>query len=174
MLGTSLKVFIHPSAIVDEGAIIGCGTKVWHFSHIMSGARIGNNCVLGQNVFVADGAVLGNKVKVQNNVSIYSGVICDDGVFIGPSVVFTNVLKPRSFNPVNGDYVKTRVHSCATIGANATIVCGVTIGENAFVAAGAVVTHDVPPNSVVMGNPAKVKGIVDDCYHVNEGYFDYY
>ena len=148
----------HETAVVDDGAKIGEGTAIWHFSHIMSGVIIGKNCNLGQNVFVADGVILGDNVKVQNNVSIYEGVICDDDVFLGPSMVFTNVNNPRSSVIRKGEYLKTLVGKGATIGANATIVCGHNIGEHAFIGAGAVVTKHVPAYALVVGNPARHLG----------------
>ena len=150
--------FAHPTAVIDEGAKIGNGTSIWHFSHVMPGVIIGNNCNLGQNVFVANGVILGDNVKIQNNVSIYEGVICDDDVFLGPSMVFTNVNNPRSAVNRKGEYLKTWVGKGATIGANATIVCGHNIGEYAFVGAGAVVTKDVPAYALVVGNPARQIG----------------
>lgn len=158
-------VFIHQSAYVDDGAAIGPGTKIWHFCHIMTGAAIGANCSLGQNVFVARGCTIGNNVKIQNNVSIYEGVTLEDDVFCGPSMVFTNVRTPRSAFPRKGieSYAETRVKRGATIGANATVVCGVTIHEWAFVAAGAVVTKDVPPYALVAGVPGRVIGAVCQC-----------
>lgn len=157
--------FVHESAYVDEGAKIGKGTKIWHFSHIMAGAEIGENCTLGQNVFVARNVKIGNNVKIQNNVSLYEGVILEDYVFCGPSMVFTNVKTPRSAYPRNTseDYVKTLVKKGASIGANATVVCGVSIGEWAFVAAGAVVTKDVPPYALVAGVPARQIGWACEC-----------
>lgn len=153
-----LAYYTHPSSIVDEGAQIGGGSKIWHFSHIMSGAVIGQNCNLGQNVFIANGVVLGDNVKVQNNVSIYEGVICEDDVFLGPSMVFTNVNNPRSAVNRKGEYLKTQVGKGATIGANATIVCGHNIGKYAFIGAGAVVTKNIPDYALVVGNPAKQLG----------------
>lgn len=150
--------FVHPSAIVDEGCLIGKGTKIWHFSHIMSNCRIGENCNLGQNVVVSPDVVLGNNVKVQNNVSIYTGVICEEDVFLGPSMVFTNVINPRSAVNRKSEYKKTFVRKGASIGANATIICGIEIGTFAFIAAGAVVTKDVPAYALVVGNPARQKG----------------
>lgn len=152
--------FVHESAYVDEGAIIGQGTKIWHFCHILSKAKIGKNCSLGQNVFVANNVVVGNGCKIQNNVSLYEGVILEDYVFCGPSMVFTNVKTPRCEFPRNtsNDYVTTLVKRGASIGANATIVCGVTLHEYAFIAAGAVVTKDVPAYAIVAGVPAKITG----------------
>lgn len=150
--------FVHPTAIIDPGAQIGAGTKIWHFSHIMEGAIIGANCSLGQNVFVASGVKIGRGTKVQNNVSIYSGVICEEEVFLGPSMVFTNVSNPRSAVNRKGAYEKTLVQRGATIGANATIVCGLRIGRYAFIGAGAVVTKDVPDYALIVGNPARQLG----------------
>lgn len=157
--------FAHPTAVIDEGAEIGKGTTIWHFTHIMPQSKIGNNCNLGQNVVVLPGAILGNNVKVQNNVSIYTGVICEDDVFLGPSCVFTNVINPRSAIARKDQYKKTVVKKGATIGANATIICGNTIYEFAFVAAGAVVTKDVKPYSLVAGNPARHIGWVSEYGH---------
>ena len=157
--------FVHPTAIVDPGAQIGVATKIWHFSHIMPEARIGSNCSLGQNVYVANGVEIGNHVKIQNNVSIYEGVILEDYVFCGPSMVFTNVRTPRSAFPRNtkDDYHVTRVKHGASLGANCTIVCGVTVGAWAFAAAGAVVTKDVPDHALVAGVPAKIIGWACEC-----------
>jgi UDP-2-acetamido-3-amino-2,3-dideoxy-glucuronate N-acetyltransferase len=157
--------FVHDSAIVDEGAKVGSDTKIWHFSHVMKGAQIGESCSLGQNVFVANQVKIGNRVKIQNNVSIYEGVILEDHVFCGPSMVFTNVKNPRSAFPRNtaNDYLQTRVQEGASIGANATIVCGTTIGKWAFIAAGAVVTKDVPAYGVVGGVPARLMGWMCEC-----------
>lgn len=152
------KYFAHESAVIDEGSEIGAGSKIWHFSHIMSDCKIGENCNLGQNVVVSPNVVLGNNVKVQNNVSIYTGVVCEDDVFLGPSAVFTNIVNPRSAVVRRGSYVKTNVGKGATIGANATIVCGNSIGEFAFIGAGAVVTKDIPAFALVVGNPAKQTG----------------
>lgn len=150
--------YAHPTAIIDEGAQIGAGSKIWHFCHIMPGAIIGDQCIFGQNVFVADQVVLGKRVKVQNNVSIYTGVTCEDDVFLGPSMVFTNVINPRSAVNRKNEYLKTIVRQGATIGANATIVCGITIGQYAFIGAGAVVTKNVPDFALVVGNPARQTG----------------
>lgn len=150
--------YAHPSAFIDEGALIGEGTKIWHFSHIMKDAVLGANCNVGQNVVVSPEVVLGKNVKVQNNVSIYTGVICEDDVFLGPSMVFTNVLNPRSAVNRRGEYLQTRVGRGASIGANATIVCGHDIGEYAFIGAGAVVTKEVKPFALVVGNPARQIG----------------
>lgn len=149
---------IHPTAIVDPGASIGDGTKIWHFCHVMEGSVIGKNCTLGQNVFVASGVVMGNNVKIQNNVSVYTGVICEDDVFLGPSVVFTNVLNPRSEVNRKNSYQKIIVEKGATIGANATIVCGISLGRYCFIGAGAVVIRDVPAYALVVGNPARQTG----------------
>lgn len=150
--------FAHPSAIIDKGSSIGEGTKIWHFSHVMTDCVIGKNCNIGQNVVVSPGVVLGNNVKIQNNVSIYTGVICDDDVFLGPSCVFTNVINPRSAVNRRGEFAKTHVGTGASIGANATIVCGHDIGRFAFIGAGAVVTKNVPDYALVVGNPAKQIG----------------
>jgi len=157
------EYFVHPTAVIDEPLEIGEGTKIWHFSHIMSGARIGKNCNIGQNVFIDSGAILGNNIKVQNSVSIYSGVILEDDVFCGPSMVFTNVFNPRSFISRKKEFRKTLVGKGATIGANSTIVCGNMIGQYAFIGASAVVTKDVPDYALVYGNPGKVKGWVCQC-----------
>lgn len=151
-------VFVHPSSVVDEGATIGSGSKVWHFSHVMSGATIGERCVLGQNVYVGSRAVLGNGVKVQNNVSLYDDVIVEDDVFLGPSCVLTNVVNPRAFVERKDEYRRTVIKRGASVGANATIVCGVTLGEYCFVGAGAVVTRDVPAYALVYGTPAQQHG----------------
>ena len=150
--------FIHTTAVVDPGAIIGENTRIWHFCHISSGSVLGENCVLGQNVFVASKVVLGNNVKVQNNVSLYTGVICEDDVFLGPSMVFTNVINPRSRINRKNDFKNTCVKKGATVGANATIVCGITLGQYCFVGAGSVVTKDVMDYALVIGNPAKQVG----------------
>jgi len=151
----------HPTAVIDEGAKIGKGTIVWHFSHIMSGAVVGEHCTIGQNVFIASQVHLGNNVKVQNNVSVYAGVTCEDDVFLGPSCVFTNVINPRSFIPRKEEFRPTRVKKGATIGANATILCGIAIGEYAMIGAGAVVTKDVPDYALIVGNPGKQTGWVN-------------
>lgn len=150
--------FAHETAVIDKDCIIGQGTKIWHFSHIMSGSSIGKNCNIGQNVVVSPEVILGNNVKVQNNVSIYTGVICEDDVFLGPSMVFTNVINPRSAVNRRGKYEKTLVKKGVSIGANATIICGITIGEYAFIGAGTVVTKDVKPYALIVGNPGKQKG----------------
>lgn len=150
--------FAHPTAVIDEGCVIGKGTKIWHFSHLMSGCKIGENCSIGQNVFIASNVVLGKNVKVQNNVSIYEGVLCEEDVFLGPSMVFTNVMNPRSAFSRRGKYQKTIVRKGATIGANATIICGNEIGAHSFIGAGAVVTKNVMPYALIVGNPAKQKG----------------
>ena len=149
---------IHETAVVEEGAKIGKGTKIWHFSHLMPGCTLGENCNIGQNVFIANQVKLGNNVKVQNNVSIYTGVVCEDDVFLGPSMVFTNVLNPRSAVNRKSEYRTTHVGKGATIGANATIVCGHHIGKYAFIGAGAVVTKAVPAYALMVGNPAKQIG----------------
>jgi len=153
-----LDYYKHPSAFVDENCIIGNGTKIWHFSHIMSGCKLGLNCNIGQNVVISPDVILGNNVKVQNNVSLYTGVTCGDDVFLGPSCVFTNVTNPRSAVNRKGLYAKTHVGQGATIGANATIVCGHDIGEYAFIGAGSVVTKNIPPYALIVGNPGKQIG----------------
>lgn len=155
--------FVHESSYIDEPCEIGRGTKIWHFSHIMQNCKIGNNCNIGQNVVISPNVILGNGVKIQNNVSVYTGVICEDNVFLGPSCVFTNVMNPRSFISRRNEYKKTIIGKGASIGANATIVCGHNIGKYAFIAAGAVVTKDVPDYALVMGNPARVKYYVCEC-----------
>jgi len=152
------EYFVHPSSYVDEGAEIGAGTKIWHFCHVMSGARIGENCVLGQNVFVGRNVRIGNGVKIQNNVSVYEGVILEDDVFCGPSMVFTNVINPRSEIERKSEFKTTLVKRGATFGANCTIVCGVTIGRYSFIGAGAVVTKDVPDYALMVGVPARQVG----------------
>ena len=160
-----MSYFNHETVIIDEGCDIGEGTKIWHFSHIMSNCEIGKNCNIGQNVMVSTGVILGENVKIQNNVSIYEGVICEDDVFLGPSVVFTNIVNPRSAVSRKGDYIKTRVKKGATIGANATLVCGNDIGQFAFVGAGAVVTKSVLPYALIVGNPAKQIGWMSEYGH---------
>lgn len=157
--------FAHPTAVIDEGCIIGEGTKIWHFSHVMSGCTIGRNCNIGQNVVISPEVILGNNVKVQNNVSIYTGVVCEDDVFLGPSMVFTNVTNPRSAVNRRGQYARTVVKRGASIGANATIVCGHDIGEFAFIGAGAVVTKHVPAYALVVGNPARQTGWMSEFGH---------
>lgn len=158
-------VYIHPSAVVDSPCSLGEGTHIWHFCHLMAGCVIGSNCQLGQNVMVAPGVVLGKGVKVQNNVSLYTGVVCEDDVFIGPSVVFTNVFNPRSAISRKDQYKPTVVRKGATIGANATVVCGIEIGHFAFVGAGAVVTREVKPYALVVGNPARQTGWMSEYGH---------
>src|ERR1700730_17600373 len=160
-----MSYFSHPTAVIDEGCQIGSGTKIWHFSHIMANCIIGINCNLGQNVFVSPEVVLGNNVKVQNNVSIYTGVICEDDVFLGPSMVFTNVINPRSAVDRKNQYRKTIVRRGASVGANATIICGFEIGEFALIGAGAVVTKSVPAFGLVVGNPAEQIGWVSEYGH---------
>jgi UDP-2-acetamido-3-amino-2,3-dideoxy-glucuronate N-acetyltransferase len=160
-----MEYFAHESAIIDSGCSIGKGTKIWHFSHIMTGAKIGDECNIGQNVVISPEVVLGDRCKVQNNVSIYTGVTCEDEVFLGPSMVFTNIINPRSAIIRKEQYAKTRVRKGASIGANATIVCGFEIGEYAFIGAGAVVTKEVLPYALVVGNPAKQTGWMSEYGH---------
>ena len=168
-----MDYYVHESSYVDEGASVGVGTKIWHFCHIQSGAVIGENCSLGQNVNVAGGARIGDRCKLQNNVSVYDGVVLEDGVFCGPSCVFTNDLTPRAEYPKGKEnYKKTIVRKGASIGANATIVCGHTLGEYSLVAAGAVVTSDVPAYALVAGVPARVIGRVDEKGNIVEWYRD--
>ena len=155
--------FAHQSSCIDAGAEIGEGTKVWHFCHVMSGARIGRGCNIGQNVMIAAGVVIGDNVKIQNNVSIYTGVVLEDDVFCGPSMVFTNVVNPRAHVSRKAEYQQTLVRRGATIGANATVICGHNIGRFAFVAAGAVVTRDVPDHALVVGNPGRITGWMCEC-----------
>ncbi len=155
--------FVHESTYIDEPCEIGKDTKIWHFSHIMMNAKIGNRCNIGQNVVISPGVIIGNNVKIQNNVSVYTGVICEDDVFLGPSCVFTNVINPRSFIERKEEYKKTIVKKGASIGANATIVCGYDIGKYAFIGAGAVVTKNVPDYALVVGNPARIIGYVCQC-----------
>jgi UDP-2-acetamido-3-amino-2,3-dideoxy-glucuronate N-acetyltransferase len=157
--------FAHDSAIIDAGSIIGKGTKIWHFTHIMSDCEIGENCNIGQNVVVSPKVRLGNNVKVQNNVSIYTGVVCEDDVFLGPSMVFTNVINPRSAVNRSSQFISTHVKKGVTIGANATILCGITLGEYCFIGAGAVVTKNVKPYALVTGNPARQTGWVSEFGH---------
>lgn len=157
--------FAHETAVIDDGVEIGAGTRIWHFSHVMTGSKIGENCNLGQNVVVSPQVILGKNVKVQNNVSIYTGVICEDDVFLGPSMVFTNVINPRSAVIRRDEYVKTVVEKGATIGANATIVCGNKIGKFAFIGAGAVVIREVKPYALVVGNPSKQIGWMSEFGH---------
>jgi UDP-2-acetamido-3-amino-2,3-dideoxy-glucuronate N-acetyltransferase len=159
------EYFAHETAVIDDGCTIGKGTKIWHFSHVMTGAVIGESCNLGQNVVVSPGVRLGRNVKVQNNVSIYSGVICDDDVFLGPSMVFTNIINPRSEIVRKDSYQETIVEKGATVGANSTIICGTIIGRYAFIGAGAVVTRDVKPYALVMGNPARQTGWMSEYGH---------
>ena len=157
--------FSHETAVIDDGCQIGAGTKIWHFTHIMPDCIIGEKCNIGQNVVVSPGVVLGNNVKVQNNVSIYTGVICEDDVFLGPSMVFTNIRNPRSAVIRKDQYVKTLVRKGASIGANATIVCGITIGEFGFIGAGAVVVKDVKPYALILGNPGRQVGWMSEFGH---------
>lgn len=157
--------FAHETAVIDEGCEIGEGSKIWHFSHIMPGAKLGKKCNVGQNVVISPEVTLGNNVKVQNNVSIYTGVICEDDVFLGPSMVFTNIRNPRSAVVRRDQYVETLVKKGATIGANSTIVCGITIGEFSFIGAGAVVVKDVLPYALVLGNPARHVGWMSEYGH---------
>jgi len=164
-MGDQMSYFKHETAIVDGSVEIGEGTKIWHFSHICSGVKIGKNCKLGQNVFVQNNVSIGNNAKIQNNVSIYAGVTLEDYVFCGPSMVFTNILNPRCKYPQEtpDKYVKTLVKNGASLGANCTIVCGITIGRNAFIGAGAVVTKNVPDYALVYGSPARIRGWICEC-----------
>ena len=155
--------FVHESSYVDDGVEIGEGTKIWHFCHIMKGCSIGENCNIGQNVVISPDVVLGNGVKIQNNVSVYTGVVCEDDVFLGPSCVFTNVINPRAFVERKSEYRRTTLKKGASVGANATIVCGHDVGRYAFVGAGSVVTRDVPDYAMVYGSPARVRGYVCRC-----------
>jgi UDP-2-acetamido-3-amino-2,3-dideoxy-glucuronate N-acetyltransferase len=164
-MGEEKNYFAHESAFIDEGCKIGNGTKIWHFSHIMSNCALGENCNIGQNVVISPNVTLGRNVKVQNNVSIYTGVICEDDVFLGPSMVFTNVINPRSAVNRKSEYAKTTVKKGASIGANATIVCGNDIGEFAFIGAGAVVTKSVPAYALLVGNPARQTGWMSEYGH---------
>jgi UDP-2-acetamido-3-amino-2,3-dideoxy-glucuronate N-acetyltransferase len=169
MIASKKDYFVHESSYIDENVLIGEGTKIWHFSHIQSGSEIGKNCSVGQNVNIGNNVKIGNHVKIQNNVSVYEGVELEDYVFCGPSMVFTNIKVPRSEFPQRGSeyYQKTLVKKSASIGANATIVCGVTIGEYALIGSGAVVTKDVPDYALVIGNPGRVVGIVDKKGYIN-------
>lgn len=160
-----MEYYAHQTAVIDEGCTIGKGTKIWHFSHIMKDSVIGENCNLGQNVVISPGVVLGRNVKVQNNVSVYTGVICEDDVFLGPSMVFTNVINPRSAVARKDQYLKTLVKKGATIGANATIICGNTIGRYSFIGAGAVITKNVEDYALVLGNPARQTGWMSEYGH---------
>lgn len=160
---TDKEYFVHESSYIDEPCEIGAGTKIWHFSHIMKDSKIGRNCNIGQNVVISPGVVLGDNVKIQNNVSVYTGVICEDDVFLGPSCVFTNVINPRSAVIRKDEYKETIVKKGASIGANATIVCGNNIGRYAFIGAGAVVTKGVPDYALAVGNPARIIGYVCEC-----------
>jgi UDP-2-acetamido-3-amino-2,3-dideoxy-glucuronate N-acetyltransferase len=160
---TPQQFFIHESSYVDEPCVIGTGTKIWHFSHIMKHCRIGDNCNIGQNVVISPDVVIGNNVKIQNNVSVYTGCILEDDVFCGPSMVFTNVVNPRSHVIRRDEYKTTLVRRGASMGANSTIVCGVTIGRYAFIGAGSVVTHDVPDYALLYGNPARIRGWMCAC-----------
>ncbi|OFX22950.1 MAG: hexapeptide transferase [Bacteroidetes bacterium GWA2_31_9b] len=160
-----MNYFAHETAVIDEGSQIGDGTKIWHFSHIMPNCKIGNNCNIGQNVVISPDVILGNRVKVQNNVSIYTGVICEDDVFLGPSMVFTNITNPRSAVIRKDKYETTLVKKGASIGANATIVCGKTIGEYAFIGAGTVITKDVKPFALIIGNPGRQVGWMSEYGH---------
>lgn len=160
---TDLGYFVHPSSYIDEGAQIGKDTQIWYFCHLMKECRVGENCNIGQNIFIDSGVVIGNRVKVQNNVSIYSGVICEDDVFLGPSMTFTNVINPRAFIERKDEFKITRIKKGASVGANATIVCGNCIGQYAFIGAGTVVTRDVPDYALYYGNPGKIMGWVCKC-----------
>ena len=157
------EFFAHETACIDEGAEIGAGTRIWHFSHVMPNTRIGRNCNLGQNVVVSPGCVIGDNVKIQNNVSVYTGVILEDDVFCGPSMVFTNVINPRSHIERKSEYKQTLVRKGATIGANATVLCGCTLGRYCFIGAGSVVTKDVPDHALIVGNPGRLRGYVCFC-----------
>ena len=162
-MSDSPRYYAHPSSFIDEGATVGDGTKIWHFCHVSPGARVGERCVLGQNVYVGGRALIGNDVRIQNNVSVYDSVVLDDHVFVGPSAVFTNVINPRSEVSRKDEYLPTRVKRGASIGANATVVCGATIGEYAFIGAGAVVRGDVRPHALMLGVPARQRGWMCRC-----------
>ena len=159
-----MDYFVHESSYVDEGAQIGAGAKIWHFCHVMGGAKIGERCNIGQNVFVAADVIIGNNVKIQNNVSLYTGVVVEDDVFLGPSVVLTNVINPRSHISRKDEYQSTLIKRGASIGANATIVCGVTLGRYCFIGAGSVVTRDIPDYALVYGNPGRLRGWMCRCW----------
>ena len=159
-----MSYFVHESSYIDKNVKVGEGTKIWHFSHVMSNVVIGNNCILGQNVHIGSNVKIGNNVKIQNNVSVYEGVILEDNVFCGPSMVFTNVLNPRSLYPKDkSEYLNTLVKQGASIGANSTVVCGVTLGSNCFIGAGSIVTKDIPDYAIVYGIPAEIKGWMCEC-----------
>ncbi len=162
--------FVHESAFIDENVKIGKGTKIWHFCHVLPDAIIGENCNIGQNVMIDKGVIIGNKCKIQNNVSVYAGVECEEGVFLGPSCVFTNVINPRAMIEKKSEFKKTLIGKGATIGANATIICGITIGKFALIGAGAVVNRDVPDFGLVVGNPARLIGKVDEHGNTIEKY----
>jgi len=162
---SSGEFYAHETAVIDEGCTIGNGTKIWHFCHVMAGSSLGENCILGQNVFVANDVEIGNNVKIQNNVSLYTGVICEDDVFLGPSMVLTNITNPRSAVVRRGTYEKTIIRKGASIGANATIVCGNEIGSYSFIGAGSVVTKNVPPYALMVGNPVKQIGWMSEYGH---------
>jgi UDP-2-acetamido-3-amino-2,3-dideoxy-glucuronate N-acetyltransferase len=160
-----MQVFIHPTAVIDEGAQVGEGTRIWHFSHLMPTCRVGERCNIGQNVYIDNNVTIGNDVKIQNNVSVYNGVIIEDDVFLGPSAVFTNVINPRSFIERKNEFKKTLVRKGASIGANATILCGIEIGSYAMIGAAAVVVKNVPPYALMIGNPARQIGWVSEAGH---------
>ncbi|MEW4925076.1 acyltransferase [Algibacter sp. 2305UL17-15] len=164
-MNTETTFFAHPTAVIDDSSIIGQHTKIWHFSHIMNDSKIGNNCNIGQNVVISPNVIIGNGVKIQNNVSVYTGVICEDDVFLGPSMVFTNVINPRSFIVRKTEFMETYVEKGASIGANATIICGIRIGRYAMIGAGAVITKPVPSYALVVGNPGKQIGWVSKNGH---------
>ena len=165
-MNSKIDYFVHDTAIVDDGAVIGKGTRIWHWSHIMAGALVGEACNIGEHAFIEGGVVIGNRVKIKNNVALYTGLTCEDDVFLGPNCVFTNVVTPRSFIERKNEFKKTIIRQGATIGANATIVCGNEIGRFAFVGAGSVVTRSVAPYALVIGNPAKFHAWVCECGHV--------